>query len=158
MRWSFAALGVVSVSLGACGGVSSVSGTASRAFERPGLAALPMHTACPMVVVAGPPRVAQAKFTVKGFAPPSGAAPLIEVAEDRQTLEALEHAVEKQLQKKGFEVVACVSTSSTGTIASAGVPRTATLTLDGLRASTTADVVVVVDEGAWPFQAGHGVA
>lgn len=147
------------VSLAGC--ATGTGGAVVRDFSRTGADRVPLRSLELVVVVAGPPRVAEERFTVPGFPPPVGGVPLVGVPEDVQTRDALANELAKSLRAAGFEVtvrvtsptptpVATATTASSTVTGAAAPPSPAVPTLgsaediDALRARTTADGVLVV--------------
>ncbi len=122
--------------VGLMGCASGGASMAERDFRRSGTDDVPLRSLEVVVVVAGPPRVADGKFEVRGFPPPVAGAPLLAGPEDVQTRDALVGELERSLRAAGFEVsmrstrapapapvaVAPVPTSSLAATSSASAP------------------------------------
>lgn len=86
------------------GCASMASGVTERDFARAGADEVPLRSLELVVVVAGPPRVAEETFAVRGFAPPVDGTPLLEGAEHASTRDALAGELARQLRASGFDV------------------------------------------------------
>lgn len=156
----------------ACASMSS--GVTERDFARAGADDVPLRSLELVVVVAGPPRVAEDTFAVRGFAPPVDGTPLIEGAEHASTRDALAGELARQLRAAGFDVrvrtaaapvvvpaPVAVRTASTASVATASaapmvttLPASAAVTLtaalsaaddlSAVRNTSDADAVLVV--------------
>lgn len=98
---------------------------AQRTFERSELGDIALKRLGVVVVAAGPPRVADTTFAVRGFAPPELGDALLVGTEDPETRDALIGALEQTLGGKGFELelhssvhgLPSVPTTTTATVA-----------------------------------------
>lgn len=83
---------------------TGTSGITERDFSRAGADEVPLRSLDLVVVVAGPPRVADDTFAVRGFAPPVDGTPLVEGVEHASTRDALAGELARQLRAAGFVV------------------------------------------------------
>jgi hypothetical protein len=127
-------------------------GVVERSYRRPEVDQIPLKKLDLVVVAAGPPRIAEERFAVRGFDPPELEQPVLVGAEDPATRDALIEALAKKLRAGGFEVelvhggVGPVPTSSTATTA-ASPQKARKLSgekLQDILQSSTADAVLVV--------------
>lgn len=154
--------------VGALGCATSGPVIAERDFVRSGSGDVPLRSLDVVVVVAGPARVSEGRFEVRGFPPPSAGVPLLEGPEEVQTRDALVAELARSLQSAGFQVAlryarapaasaAPVSTSTTASSTTApgaeptppsppnsGPTLVAGEDLDAIRRASTADAVLVV--------------
>lgn len=151
------------------------SGVVERSFRRPEADEIKLQKLAVVVVAAGPPRVAEDSFAVRGFEPPNLDEAVLVGAEDAETRDALGRALSSQLRASGFEVELIhasnaapapeVPTSSTSTPAIAApaapavTPLIAGQTLREVLGKTDADAVLVVRAvpvDAWTVDVGTG--
>jgi len=131
-----------------------------RDFARPELGQLPLGSVDLIVVVAGPPRVAEGRFDVRGFDPVTLESPILAGKEDPATRDALAGELKKSLEAAGYRVNVItarvpmarpVITSSTSSTAPPVAPVTAEApllaegqTIEALRTKSTSDALLVV--------------
>lgn len=100
-RLSVSLVSGCALGLSAC---ATSGGVTERDFKRAGADEVPLRTLELVVVVAGPPRVADETFAVRGFAPPVEGTPLVEGPEHTSTRDALAGELSRQLRAAGFVV------------------------------------------------------
>ncbi len=131
--------------IGAC--ASAGPAVEGRAFERPGLADVSLQRLAVAVVAAGPPRIADTTFAVRGFAPPQRGEPLLLGTEDPETRDALAFALDGHLRRAGYDVELHSSVhgrSSTTATTAVGRRLEVSTTLDQILGATEADAVLIV--------------
>lgn len=149
-------------------GCATAAGVAERSFERSEAQRVELRRLDVVVVSAGPPRIAEERFTVRGFDPPEADAPLMVGPEDPATRDALVQSVRDELARRGFTVrmfhsaagepggarsatvagartaTASEARTSSATHAEADVALEAATTLASLLSSSQADALLVV--------------
>ncbi|MCC7385449.1 MAG: hypothetical protein IT384_26605 [Deltaproteobacteria bacterium] len=118
-------------------GCATAAGVAERSFERSEAQRVELRTLDVVVVSAGPPRIAEERFNVRGFEPPEADAPLVVGPEDPATRDALVQSVRDELARRGFTVRLFHSAAGVpGAARSATVARARTATATKARTSS----------------------
>jgi hypothetical protein len=116
----------------AAGCAASTAATAERDFERPEADQVPLLSLDVVVVAAGPPRIAEERFAVRGFDPPEPGKPLLLGAEEPELRGALVEAAKRHLEQVGFRVRLIHAGAAAATASTAAVATTTTATVGAL--------------------------